>query len=456
MILVLTVLGAVAWLTRHPESALVRQAEGWPWIGPLALQFRQAYGPARDAGAGAAGETDRIEWIVKEPERPAEPPWTGTPEYVWVLEGTQIFSEPRLGSEKTRLLHAITNLARLERRGDWFRVWYRGEEGWVHLPGYEENVPPLGSEPEPVLPLPPQQPDPQRLAKARELLGEGAYDVELAGYRFYTDVWDTELLERMGRVLGGLERTYAQRYGLELLGRPTGAVVLYRRQEDLEALQRLEGLEGLPAAGHAAGGVVALTLARRPKHEVVSTLVHEVAHLMNRRAVGPALPPWLDEGLSDDLANLPIAGDGSLLASGWSGRRVVHGSRVTYEGALASLRVSARQLRSGRAPELETLLRYDWRQFVVSRRSRLHYDLSAFFIRHLLDEPTRTRGFRAFLRATAAGEPISPEALRRRLDRPWAQIQADFAAWLEGQAQSGASARADANAKPPAAPEPGA
>ena len=38
-------------------------------------------------------------------------------------------------------------------------------------------------------------------------------------------------------------------------------------------------------------------------------------------AIGPALPPWLDEGLCDDLANLPIDGDGRLLASGWGGRR---------------------------------------------------------------------------------------------------------------------------------------
>ena len=428
----LLALGGAAWLTRYPDSAVVRQAENWPWIGPLASSFREAYRPPEPGTGGQGGP--RIEWILKEPETPAEPPWPGTPEYLWVLEGTRIHPEPRLGTTPAIKLRAITNLARLERRGDWFRVWYRGEQGWVHMPGYEESVPPLGSDPEPVLPLPPRAPDPQRLERARALLAEGAHELELAGYRFYTDVWDSSMLEEMGRVLAGLEETYTRRYGLELLGRPRGAVVLYGQRRALEELQRLEGLEGLPATGHAAGGVAALVVGNRPRHEVISTLVHEVAHLMHRRAVGPALPPWLDEGLSDDLANLPIDGDGRLLTSGWSGRRVQGEVRVVYEGALASLRVSSREMQAGRAPSLERLMGYDWQEFVLSPRSRLHYDLSAFFIRHLLDDPVSGPAFRAFLSASARGEEISPEALRRWLDRPWVEIQADFAQWLDLQA----------------------
>ena len=441
LFVLLLALGSIAWLTRYPDSAVVREAESWPWIGPLASSFREAYRPP-ETGAGLHGQGggQRIEWILMEPETPAEPPWPGTPEYLWVLEGTRIHPEPRLGSTPVIKLRAITNLARLERRGDWFRVWFRGEQGWVHMPGYEESVPPLGSDPEPVLPLPPRAPDPQRLQRARALLADGAHELELAGYRFYTDVWDSSMLDEMGRVLAGLEQTYARRYGLELLGTPTGAVVLYKQQQALEELQRLEGLEGLPAIGHAARGVVALAVGRRPRHEVISTLVHEVAHLMHRRAIGPALPPWLDEGLCDDLANLPIDGDGRLLASGWSGRRSQEKSRVVYEGALASLRVSAREMNSGRAPSLERLMGYDWHEFVRSPQSRLHYDLSAFFIRHLLDDPASAAALRAFLGAVAKGGEISPEALRQRLDRPWVEIQTNFATWLDQQATLSASA----------------
>ncbi|MEO1366608.1 MAG: hypothetical protein AAFX50_05490, partial [Acidobacteriota bacterium] len=173
-----------------------------------------------------------------------------------------------------------------------------------------------------------------------------------------------------------------------------------------------------------------LGVGSRPEHEVISTLIHEVAHLMHRRALGPALPPWLDEGLSDELANLYVAADGTLSARGWSGKRVEEYDRVTYEGAPASLRVSVRTVHSGQSPKLPQLLSYDWRQFVVSSRSRLHYDLSAFFLRFLLDEPRRAAAFRTFLRETAQGEPISPEGLRQRLDRPWPEVQRDFEDWL--------------------------
>ena len=35
--------GGFAWLTHHPEAEIVRRAESWPFVGPLASQFRQRF-----------------------------------------------------------------------------------------------------------------------------------------------------------------------------------------------------------------------------------------------------------------------------------------------------------------------------------------------------------------------------------------------------------------------------
>ncbi|MEO1083815.1 MAG: hypothetical protein AAFY88_06200, partial [Acidobacteriota bacterium] len=405
VILVLSILAGVAWLSHHPHSAAVRWGEWLPVVGPYLTEFRRAHMPRKEPVRVTPSAPKPLR-LVDFPKVDTRPPWTGEPEHLWVLDGTQIVSAPRPGATPTWRLDAITHLALLGRRGDWFRVWHHGREGWVHLPDYDEDAPPLGSEPDPVLPLVPREPDPDRLARALALLGDEVQEFKWAGYRVYTDVWDADLLARMARVLLSLEPVYRERYGVELLGPIRGAVVIYQRQEDLEELQHAEGLAGLPATGHAAGGVAALGVGSRPKHEVISTLIHEVAHLMHRRALGPALPPWLDEGLSDELANLYVAADGTLSAAGWSGKRVEEFDRVTYEGAPASLRVSVRTVHSGQSPPLPRLLSYDWRQFVVSSDSRLHYDLSAFFLRFLLDEPRRAAALRTFLGATAKGEPI--------------------------------------------------
>ncbi len=48
--LLLGTFGGLTYLTRHPDAEILRRAESWPGVGPLASRFREAYRPPRPAG----------------------------------------------------------------------------------------------------------------------------------------------------------------------------------------------------------------------------------------------------------------------------------------------------------------------------------------------------------------------------------------------------------------------
>ncbi len=156
-------------------------------------------------------------------------------------------------------------------------------------------------------------------------------------------------------------------------------------------------------------------------------------HLLNRRFLGPALPPWLDEGLAEELAMSRIASDGTLDPDSlgrWeegSGRaRVLGGGEVL----LADLR---RRLRRGELPRFEQLVQLDQAGFQTEDRFQLHYSLSAFWVRYLLsgEGPAGGAAFRSFLTAVAAGEPLDAELLLGRLGTAWRELETGFRRWLD-------------------------
>jgi hypothetical protein len=223
------------------------------------------------------------------------------------------------------------------------------------------------------------------LARARSRLSGAETAGRLGPYALYTDVERSARLDRLDRIASEVEGAYRGRYGRRPLGEPAEAVVLFAREKDYRAFQNESArLSGLAASGHSGHGLVALYDGGRPGEELASTLVHELAHLLNRRAVGPILPSWLDEGIADDLAQSRIDARGRIEPGTLGGVTVRASRRVEMYGARAALEQLARGVEAGRLRPLPELLSLEWERF-VGRGSDLHYAQSSFFVRYLLD-----------------------------------------------------------------------
>ena len=325
------VVGFFVWMTHHPDAAWIEKAETLPVVGPLAEVFRGRWLPP---ALGPETPDEPLEVEVQAP--PAEAPpvpveVVGARPYVWLTPGQILRTEPRADSETLATVDAITNVRMLSRHDRWARVSYRRRAGWVELKETKKadtGNPPLGEAPAPNLPVPALEPSADRLAHARRLLGTQEASRSVGPYPLYTDFDDDALLEFLDRAASGVETSYSQRYGLTPIGEPREAVVLFAREEDYRAFSaREERIVGITATGHATAGLVALYAEGRPWWEVASTLVHEITHLVNRRALGPALPPWLDEGIAGDLGSSRFADDGSLVLGSLGGTSPAPGAR---------------------------------------------------------------------------------------------------------------------------------
>lgn len=436
LVLVLVVFGAGVWATRNPDSSWLDPFEEWPVVGPWVGEFRESY-RAPDVVALGVERPEREPEILDREIVVTEP--LGAAPWVWALPGTPIRTERSEDAPVIETLSAIANLRRLGRDGDWFRVWRHGQEGWVLLPGYDESgdEPPLGSEPDPPLPLPGRDPDPDELAKAQEFLGASGRVANLGPYELHTDVDDAALLAALDRLASRTEDAYRDRYGLDPVGIPRAALVLFRGEGGYRLLQaRSQRLFGLTSSGHTAYGLAVLYRGNRRDEEVAATLVHELVHLLNRRALGPALPPWLDEGLCDDLAFGALP-DGRLEPSRLVGfEHDAPEGKILYVGAWGSLWTAGEAYRRGELPRLSTLLGIGWSAFVTEPGVELRYDTAALFVHYLLEGAQRRHRepFREFLRGVARGESAGGERLLSVLGVPAARLEAEFRAWLRFRA----------------------
>jgi hypothetical protein len=287
----------------------------------------------------------------------------------------------------------------------------------------------------PVLPLPAEPADPELLARAAARL-RGGREGAVGPYRFLGEVappasWD--------RLAGALDAEYFERVGLAPLGAPRETVVLFADRARYRAFQiEQPRLAGLRAAGHTASGVVALALDADDAEGSEATFVHELVHLVNRRALGPALPPWLDEGLAEEFAQARIDPQtGRFL---WGERRGGvrrEGQRLETSGALAGLERLGRALASPAPPTLARLVALDWEAFVADP-AELSYPHAHEWVDFLFaSDPARAAAFRAYLSGIARGQPAGPETLERALGARLAELEPDFrAAALRGKARA--------------------
>ncbi len=451
LVLLLILAGIAGWvgISRFPESAPAVAAEGWPLVGPWIGELRRLYLPAEPplaaaatagdgaepaTGAGAVSPGRRETTAAAEPLPP--PSLVSVGGSLWLAPGEPLLARPRDGAEAVIAADAFTEVPVLETSGRWRRVRYGGREGWVLPPERARGEPPLGQDPAPPRPLPPQPPDRALVASARALLAGGGAAGRLGPYPVYSDA-DPELIAFLGRVAAGVDTAYAARYRQAPVGDPAEAVVLFADEAAYRTFQQgEERLAALPSGGHASRGVAALWSGGRRRDEVAATLVHELTHLTNRRALGPALPPWLDEGLAEDLAAAAIGDGGDLDSAALGGAIERADSSVTYHGPRAALRRLAELAEAGELPPLSRLVALDWEGFVRSTRRDVHYPLAGFFVRFLLagESGALREPFRGYLAAVAAGGPVDGPALLGRLGRSWDSLQWSFELWLLGEA----------------------
>ncbi len=438
----LALFGGVAWLTRFPEAEVLRRAESWPWVGPAAARFRAVYGQ-RDRPAAPATEAEEI-WIradgaadaadAADRAQPIAVPRTYRRQ-VWALGGMELKAEPSANAATLYTFENLSRAGKIEQRGDWYRVDYHGRVGWVLLEGYDEHAEiPYGEAPEPPRPLPARAPDEESLAAARKYLGEKERVLSLGPHALYTDCRDDALISYLDSVAGRLEAVYAGRYGRQPVGTAAEAVVLFQSDIAYRLVQQhTEHLAGLNSSGHNAHGLAVLYAGGRSRAAVAATLIHELVHSLNRRALGPQLPPWLDEGIADDLALSEVDSGGRIDPGKLGGGRRQQGDRWLVEGGQASLLKLREAALAGRLPPAPELIGTDWESFVRAPDIQLNYAAAAFWVRFLIDGDggRHAAGFRAFLAAVAGGEPPDAETLQAAFGEEWSVLDAHFRAWIE-------------------------
>ncbi|MCB1054111.1 MAG: hypothetical protein KDD11_01200 [Acidobacteria bacterium] len=450
------ILAGVVWLTYHPQHPWLTVATRWPLVGPAAQRLQEVYTPcrmvavsrqppseepdhprrlsvARPFPADAAPSRPLPEAPPETFERPAWMVPDGVVGFEWLRGGARLLAAPVADAETVATLDTLASLPVLERDGTWARVRLGSLEGWVHLDADTlSDDPPLGRETVPVTGLPGRPPDEERLERARRLLDDGGSEGRLGPYTLYTDVTDRRLLAHLDRVASRLEDSYRRRYGLEPTGAAAAAVVLFRDEAGYRAFEGgEEALSGLVPQGHAGHGLAALYTGGLGEAAVTSTLIHELTHLLSRRAIGPALPPWLGEGLAEDLANTPVDASGGLLLGELGGTRQRGGERVIFGGGYAALQ---RLVPGGGRLPVGELIALDQEAFTTRDAQAVTYPESGLWIRYLLaPESGLARGFQSFLAAVAAGDPIDPALLARHLGRSPADLDQSFGTWLDAE-----------------------
>ena len=406
-------------------------------IGGLAITFRDAYLPPPPA---------RVESVPK-PATEIEvitPPAVDVMQQreVWVQAGATLYAEPDQQSSVVETMTSISNLSIIEQRGNWYRVWMprpgaRPLRAWVRLDDYQPPTQEVLRQADPVLPLPATPPDPERISSARRLMLDGGVEVRCGRQPLYTDAPDDQIVGLCELVTMNLETLYRERYGLSPASPPAEAVLYFRETADYREFRDQERIALDMGLAHAtpARGYLALFKGERVIGEVLATLVHELTHLLNRRSLGPALPPWLNEGIADDLAESQIDADGVIHPDRLGGEALQHDGRIVISGGLAAAIELQDAIRIDDLPTFRELVEMEERQFHRRDRVLLHYALSSFWIRYLASgyNPDVTRGFRQFLQDVAGGEILTTELLQSRLQSDWDELESEFRLWVHLQ-----------------------
>lgn len=337
-------------------------------------------------------------------------------QYLRLDAGTVVRNAGRDDAQAIAVLAADESAQLLRASPPWYRVRAGDGEtlGWVRLNDDEAANRTLRVRDSHRRPRPSAPPSATVLARARGHM-RGAREGRCGPYRLLTNETDSLLLTACDQLAGELDRAYATRYGVEPAGAAREAIILFARLGELRAFVAEHGGagNGYGAFAEPSEGYLAMH-AENERRTTLQTLVHELSHLVHRRALGD-LPRWLSEGLADGLGDTATE-DGLLPGPG-----------------IAGSEVQARRLRQarrdGRAGSVESVITQADEHFDRGTVS-FDYETSALFVRYLLSDPARAAALRAFLRAVAEGERAEAGQLRDRLDASWGALDQAFDHWL--------------------------
>jgi hypothetical protein len=220
------------------------------------------------------------------------------------------------------------------------------------------------------------------------------------------------------------------------VGETAAAILLFQGAEEFLLFRDQERIPVEPwAAGFTSEGIVALYEGSWPSTLVCARVVHELTHLLNRRGIGPALPPWLEEGLASDLSVAKIDDLGRLLPGTLGGETLRMGESLFHVGGLAEVRGLRDAFEVGGVTSFEELTELDSEAFYAAERVHLHYSLSLFWVHYLLsgESGSLAGGFRSFLAALARGETLTGDLLLEHLGADWDELERDFRGWVDTQ-----------------------
>ena len=288
---------------------------------------------------------------------------------VTVAGGSALHLEPDPAALVLLILPAV-QLPLVESRDRWVKVRYGDRVGWVDLEG--------GRAPRAAPPVRHEVAEPEPLA-----IGEGWRQGELGPYELFRRFEEPGLIDELGRVAGQHARLYVERYGLEV-GEVAGSVLLFAGRREFLEFQRSRGHEvenRIDAYFHSPRTVV-MYRARGRRGKLAASLIHELTHLLTWQAlgagrrVGSPLPPWLEEGMAEDLALSRLDRRDRLVASPLAPTNLRFGRRL---GARL-LELEQKIGPGGTAPALPQLLAMDEDAF-TSSDIEVNYFMSACFVR---------------------------------------------------------------------------
>lgn len=370
-------------------------------------------------------------------------------EHLRVEAGTVLRRRPDPRSAVLSTVDVPTELDVLGREGDWVEVRHGAWRGWVDLDADVSGAG-LGS----LLERPFEGPEPERLARAKELLGSVALESEAAGYRLISDVQSKPLLDGVRSALAQIDAAYRDWFGLEP-GPPAGeAVIVYAEEEAYRTFRTGErSLGDLDPAGIAGGGLAVVHAEGRVDEELTAIVVHELVHLLNRRALPHEPPMWLEEGLASALGWARLDAEGRPLPETlWElstvreEPSVVVGRRSRWtESRLLGPRVDLARLlrghRTGALPSLGELVDMPPSRFLTGPDVDEHYVMSAALVRFLLegDEGRWRAGFLRLLSESPRAELDGSRQLSSALGTPLAELETRLWRWVGRVVAAGGS-----------------
>ena len=254
--------------------------------------------------------------------------------------------------------------------------------------------------------------DSARILKARNAMRPLGREARLGPWRLLTDAAMGELTG-LDALAEHLASTYTARYGLPAVSGPGQVVVIYSSDERYRRFVESDS-PSFAARGHAGAGFAVFTLGQTPQ-DSRAIVVHELTHLLSSGALGASLPPWLDEGLAEDLAFCRVDREGRLLPDTFESREVPD--------------AWIQSARAGKSLPLGALLSPDTRLFANPGTRRDATTTSAMLVRWCLGDAARAAQFRAFLKSVAKGGAGDAAALAAALGTGAPELQKDFLAW---------------------------